>query len=136
MSRRTKFTIDDLKIEQAALKGFYYLATPYSKWSHGIDDANHVAQLLTGKLIFQGVGVYSPIAHTHGIAIASQLDPYDHSLWMPADKFIADAAKGLLVADLSGWKESKGVAIEIEWFKKTTRPCHLLNVVDLSYRNL
>jgi hypothetical protein len=117
-------------------KGFYYLATPYSKWVHGLHDANLVAQRLAGALIKAKIPVYSPIAHTHGIAIAANMNPMDHKIWMPADKPIFDAAYGLLIADLKGWRDSKGVAIEIEWAKEQLKPIWVLNPVTLDLKPL
>lgn len=101
---------------------FYYLASPYSKHSRGIHEA-HVAVCQQAALLIQaGVSVYSPIAHTHSVALWGGLDPYDHDVWLPADKPIADAAGGLIVLKMEGWSRSLGIAEEIEWFAERGLP--------------
>jgi Domain of unknown function (DUF1937) len=113
--------------------GYWYLATPYSKWLAGIVDANAVAQKLAARLILERVPVYSPIAHTHGIALAGALDPFDHDIFMPADKPLFDASFGLLIADLPGWRESKGVQMEVGWARAGRKPMLLLNTITLDF---
>jgi hypothetical protein len=117
-------------------RGYYYLATPYSKWVHGLDDANTVAQKLAARLLLLRLPIYCPIAHTHGIAMHTkdEVDARDHGFWMAADKPLFDAACGLLIADLPGWKESKGVQMEIEWCKEQKKPYWLLNPKTLDIR--
>lgn len=126
------YPIDQLVRDQ----GYWYLATPYSKWAHGLEDANTVAQQLTGRLIAAKVPVYSPIAHTHGIALASSMDPLSHDIWMPADQPLFNAAYGLLVADLPGWKTSKGVDMEIEWARQMHKPIWVIDPETLAIRQL
>lgn len=115
--------------------GYWYVATPYSKWTHGLDDANTVAQILAAHLLMTRLPVYAPIAHTHGIAkYVDEIDPRDHSFWMAADKPLFDAACGLLIADLPGWRDSKGVQMEIAWCKEQKKPFWLLDPKSLEIR--
>lgn len=121
--------------------GYWYLATPYSKWVHGLDDANIVAQLLAARIMYEKVDVYTPIGHTHGIskqmiAMNMKIDPRDHSFWMKRDKPLFDAAGGLLVADLPGWKTSTGVTVEIDWCRAQKKPVFLLNPKTLTIKKL
>jgi hypothetical protein len=128
-----------MNLEQAipVIQGYYYLATPYSKWPLGLEDANSVAQQLAAALLSIGVKVYSPIAHTHGIAAyVTGVDKRDHDFWLAADKPLLDAAGGLLIADLRGWRDSKGVTLEIQWAKEQKKPYWLLNPVTLAVRPL
>lgn len=46
-----------------------YLATPYSKFEGGLEAAFRAAAEVAAKLVRQGESVYSPICHTHPIAI-------------------------------------------------------------------
>ena len=80
--------------------GFWYLATPYSKWAAGIDDAALMAARIAGSLARYRVAVFSPIAHSHAVAMASGIDPRDHTIWIPLDDPFMDAARGLIVADV------------------------------------
>ena len=128
-----------MNLEQAipVIQGYWYLATPYSKWLWGLEEANTEAQKLAAALLSIGVKVYSPIAHTHGIAAyVTGVDKRDHDFWLAADKPLLDAAGGLLIADLRGWQDSKGVTLEIQWAKEQKKPYWLLNPETLAVRPL
>jgi hypothetical protein len=105
---------------------YFYLATPYSKYPAGIECAFIEACKQTALLIEAGIPVYSPIAHTHPIAIHSGLDPLDHSIWLPADKPMMDAAKALIVCKMEGWESSYGISVEIEEFHKAGKPVYMM----------
>jgi hypothetical protein len=94
-----------------------YLATPYSKYHRGIEKAFEAAARLTARLLKTGLRVYSPIAHTHPIAVHGKIDPLDHAIWMPFDEAMMHACDELIVARMRGWEMSKGVAHEIEFFR-------------------
>ena len=114
----------------------FYLATPYSKYPTGIEQAFIDACKLAGRLLVEGWKVYSPIAHTHPIAMYANLDPLDHKIWLPFDEAIMKAADGMMVAMMEGWAESKGVAHEIEFFKKAGKPIIYLDPVTLAFGNI
>ena len=101
---------------------FWYLATPYSKYPAGIMAAFSEASKQASLLVSEGVRVYCPIAHTHPIAIAGEIDPLDHDVWMPADAPFMEAAHGLIVCKLESWNESKGIKVEIEFFENERKP--------------
>lgn len=101
---------------------FYYLATPYSRYPGGIEEAFREACKQTALLIQAGIPVFSPIAMTHSVAIVAGLDPLDHSIWMPADKPMMEAAKGLIICKMEGWEESKGVKEEQDFFLSLRKP--------------
>ena len=104
-----------------------YLATPYSKWVPGLEDAFVQAAILAARLLTTGLKVYSPIAHTHPLAIYGNLDPLDHSIWLPFDEAMMHASDVLLVAHMDGWRESQGVAHEIDFFDREGKPIFDLN---------
>jgi hypothetical protein len=105
---------------------YFYLASPYSKYHAGIEVAFGIVCQNAALLVQAGIPVYSPIAHTHPIAIHGDIDPLDHSIWLPADKPFMDAACGLIVCQMAGWKDSYGVSFEIEAFKKAFKPIHMM----------
>ena len=106
-----------------------YVATPYSKYKDGdIHGAFMQASSITADLLRQGVKCYSPIAHTHPIAIYGGINPLDHSIWLPFDQAIMDAASSLCVAMMEGWRESYGVGEEIKIFKAANKPIYYLDV--------
>jgi Domain of unknown function (DUF1937) len=100
----------------------WYLATPYSKFEWGIEAAAAKAARVTGALMREGWNVYSPIVHSHYIAMLCGLDPLDHDFWMETDKAFMQRCDGLIVAMMQGWTKSKGVRMEIDAFKKAGKP--------------
>lgn len=83
--------------------------------------------MAAGHLIAQGIPAYSPIAHTHPIAVECGIDPLDHEIWLPADRPMMDAACGLVVVKMDGWQESKGVNYEITRFLEQGKPVHYMD---------
>jgi uncharacterized protein (UPF0335 family) len=73
---------------------FLYIATPYSKFAAGTEEAFKMACRVAGSLIDSGVAVFSPIAHSHPIAEHAQLDPLSHKIWLPAAEPMMHAAVG------------------------------------------
>lgn len=100
----------------------WYLATPYSKYPKGIEAAFLVACQQTALLIRAGIPVYSPIAHTHPVAVNGDIDPLDHTIWLPADAPMMRAATGLIVCKMESWESSYGIGVEIAEFKKAGKP--------------
>jgi hypothetical protein len=102
--------------------GFWYLATPYSKYPLGIEQAFIDACKETALLLRAGVPIFSPIAYTHPIAIHGEINPLDHEVWLPADKPMMDAACGLIVCQMDTWDQSYGIGVEIQTFKVAKKP--------------
>ncbi len=133
MAVDTLISIDELAALFPADRGFVYLATPYKKWAHGEDHACFVASDLAGRLVLKGLCIFSPVAHFHVIAKTVMIDPHD-ALWFKLDKPFADAAQALLIADLQGWRDSRGIEREYAWFNFTPR--YLINPETLESRPL
>lgn len=102
--------------------GFWYLATPYTKYPHGFDAAAKEAARIAGGLLKQDIVVYSPIVHSHHVATAADIPLTGHEFWMKADAPMVAAAQGLIVAKMEGWRDSAGVEHEIQEFLKSRRP--------------
>jgi hypothetical protein len=90
-----------------------YLATPYSHPDPEVREKRFkAAAYIAGVLMTRGNIVFSPISHTHPIAMECNL-PTDFAFWDKFDReFIAYSEK-VLVVKLDGWDESKGIAGEI-----------------------
>jgi Domain of unknown function (DUF1937) len=101
---------------------FWYLATPYSKWPTGLEDAFRFAVRQRGLLLRAGVPCFSPIVHSHPVAVQCDFDPLDHSIWLPSEEPILRAAHGLIVVMADGWRESYGVGEEIKAFDRDGKP--------------
>lgn len=120
-----------MSAERLADQALVYLATPYTKYYAGIDAAFKDASALAAKLLKEGVKVYSPIAHTHPIAIYGGIDPKDHEIWLPFDEAMMRACSCLLVAQMEGWRQSRGVLHEIKFFAEAGKPVFYLDRVLL-----
>lgn len=107
---------------------FYYLATPYSKYEGGISQAFIHACQVAAALVKADYRVYSPIAHTHPIALYGRIDPLDHKIWLPFDESMMKACSACAVALLPGWRESYGVRHEMEAFALAGKPVHHLDI--------
>jgi hypothetical protein len=101
---------------------YYYLASPYSKYPLGIEKAwQHICEQ-AALLIEAGVPIYSPIAHTHPIAVYGKIDPYAHDIWLPADLPLMQQASGMIVCMMETWDKSYGISEEIKEFTKLGKP--------------
>lgn len=126
-----KLYLKDREIEPWELHGpgYWYVATPYSRYPDGTEAAFEEACRVAGWLIANRVHVYAPITATHPIAINALLDPFDHDLWLPADEPMMDAARGLIVVEMKGWEESYGMKVEQARFITVGKPIiHLRGV--------
>ncbi len=99
-----------------------YVATVYSKWPEGVDDAFVQACRVTAALMKSGVRCFSPIAHSHPVALHGGIDELDHDFWMDVDRPFMEAASGLIVVRMPGWRESVGVLAEIDYFTRAGKP--------------
>lgn len=104
--------------------GYWYLAIPYSKYPKGIEESFKLASKIAAEFLRLGHCVYSPISHTHSIAVYGGFDCYDHEIWLPFDEQLMKMAKGIIVIQAEGWDESKGVLHELEYFFKAGKVIH------------
>lgn len=103
---------------------FLYLASPYSKYHLGLEEANKMASKYAGEFIKLKFPVFCPIAHSHSISVHGDVSAKDHSVWMPLDFAFCDTAFALVVTMEPGWKESYGVQEEIKFFQKRGKPIY------------
>ena len=100
----------------------WYLATPYSKYPGGIAGAYELACKQSALLISHGVHVFSPIAHSHGIATHGDLDALSHDLWLKMDRTYMDLCVGCIFLLADSWEKSYGMEQERLYFKKVNKP--------------
>ena len=101
-------------LESSAQSRMIYLASPYSHPDSAIKEDRFVqACKAAGNLIAKGYIVYSPIAHTHPIAVHCNL-PTSWDYWAKVDRIMIAMCDTLVVLQLPGWQESRGVIAEIE----------------------
>lgn len=103
--------------------GYIYLAAPYST---GLIETSltlryaamarrqKLINMAAAQLISDGHVVYSPISH--GCAIEPHIRTnMTHDDWLTQCRPLLMTARELRVLTLPGWRESRGVAREIEW---------------------
>jgi hypothetical protein len=113
--------------------GLIYLATPYSKYPTGIEMAFRDASKIAARMMMAGAKVYSPIVHTHPMAIYGNVDPLDHSIWLPFDEAIMSVSDTLVIAMMPLWEGSFGIAHEAKIFRAAGKPVFYLNPETLEF---
>lgn len=93
---------------------YIYLASPYSHPDEAVRQRRFEEVCrAAGWLMLTGNVVFSPIAHTHPIALMYEL-PKDWSFWKRQDVGMLRHARSLMVLTLDGWLESKGLQEELK----------------------
>ena len=93
-----------------------YLAVPYSHADPHIRDKRWMAaNMAAAKLMSQGLYIFSPISHTHPIAVVSGGTlPIGWEFWEGFDRQYLNVCKKVIVLRIPGWDTSKGVTAEIK----------------------
>lgn len=114
-----------------------YFATPYTKYWAGEQAAFEDAASLAGEIVKLGIKIYSPICHTHPIAVHGGIDTRDHEIWLPFDEALMNACDALLIGKLEGWQESYGISYENDYFLDAGKPVfHLCpNELTIDYEH-
>lgn len=95
------------------MKTIVYLATPYSHPDPAVREARFkMVNAVAAMMMRNGHHVYSPISHTHPIALAGDL-PKGWEYWREYDRAFLEASRKMVVLMQDGWRESIGVAGEI-----------------------
>lgn len=113
-------------------KPLHYLATPYSRHPGGLKVAYMDAVVINNRLSAKGMRVYAPIVHSHLVAKLTGVDPLDHEFWMACCEPWMRRCDVLLVAMMTGWRESKGIGLEIAAFGNADKPVRYLDCETLS----
>jgi nucleoside 2-deoxyribosyltransferase len=111
--RRIKIMITGKKI---------YLACPYTHpdpivMQQRFEQVNKVA----ARLMSEGYIVFSPISHSHPIALAGELTQ-DLDFWMAQNRAFIEWCDELYVAMIPGYRESKGVWRELQIAAELGKP--------------
>lgn len=110
------------------MKGIVYLAIPYS---HPDKQVRHrrfeIVNKVAADLMRQGEIVFSPISHSHVIAVENDL-PTDWDYWKKSCMEFVTRSDKVVVVCVDGWKESTGVQAEIKIAKQNNIPIEYINV--------
>jgi len=109
-----------------------YLASPYSDPNQDVRAQRFkMACWAAGMLIRQGVVVFSPISHSHPIAL--EMDhPTDWETWRAQDLAILGRCDHLFILKLEGWQDSVGVKAEIAEAGVLEIPMTYIDIPSLS----
>lgn len=119
----------DLGVAAARSSGppLIYLASPYTHedpWVMG--KRAEAATKAFARLLCDGLCAYSPIASCHAAAVEHGLDT-GWAFWKAYDQRLIDACDSVMVLTLPGWRESVGVAAEIEYARAKGKPVAFLD---------
>lgn len=103
---------------------FWYLASPFTRRAaprgyydeDAAADAAHDAAEWAATLELEGISAFSPIAQAVAMVSAmgeEPMDPLNADRWMEWCLPFLHAAHGVVVPDITGWRESDGVAEEV-----------------------
>ena len=121
---KTLWNLQTWKEDQRMTDEYWYLATPYTKYPGGRQQAFLDACSMASRALIAHVNVYFPIAHGHSVAEAAgnKLDAEDGAFWIRVVTPMMKNARGCLVGMLPGWEESWGIQEEIKFFRMMKKP--------------
>jgi hypothetical protein len=106
-----------------------YLASPYSHPDAFVRERRFQAACeVAARLMQDGHHVFSPIAHSHAIAV--QGIPTDWTYWKTFDSHMLAACGELAVLMLPGWRDSEGVQAEIDLAIELDLPIRFLDPIQ------
>lgn len=103
-----------------------YIATPYTHKSKAVMQARYEqVNAYTAHLMQQGIIVFSPISHTHQIAVAHGL-PVAYKFWQQHCETFIRASGAMHILAQDGWTCSVGVAEEMRLAKTKGIPIKII----------
>lgn len=104
-----------------------YLAAPYSHRMELIRQYRfEQINIKAAQLMIAGNIVFSPISHSHPIAVQCDL-PLHAEFWQVMNESFIDWADVVMVYCMAGWQWSKGIQNEIEYAKRTGKPVEYID---------
>lgn len=108
-----------------------YLAIPYSDPDPLIREMRfRMANARAAELMDQGVVVFSPISHSHTMAVAHGL-PLSFSYWAPSARVFLEVSREIEVIRADGWEKSVGVQGEMAIMRNLERPIRFFDPSEL-----
>lgn len=121
-------------ITDANADDLIYLASPYSHVEPSIRHQRFLDVVaVAAQMMNDGVFVYSPIAHTHPMAVSHKM-PLGWEFWARYDEAMIRRCNALWVLMLDGWRKSVGVNAEMEIARRMRIPIHFISFADGKYQ--
>lgn len=120
-----------MSVEHLRQYRLVYLASAYTRQPDQ-EAAFRTACAAAAGLMRAGVKVFSPIAHSHPIAIHGALDALDGAFWAEQDRPIQSACDALVILKMPGWDKSSGIMAEIAHAALTDQPTYGLDPETMS----
>lgn len=103
-----------------------YLASPYTKYPAGLDEAAKEIGRIAANLLLAGVHAYSPIAYGHELS-RHGVDPLDVNIWHGFNDTQLEKSDAIVIARMVGWQTSDGVAREMKFAEDRRRPLYFIH---------
>ena len=100
----------------------WYLATVYTSHPGGMEVGYKEACEQAHLLLSNGIPVFCPISHGHGIQNAGTTLPHTYDVWLNLDDYFLDMCEGVIVCQMPGIEKSKGVAYEVGFARALGKP--------------
>jgi Domain of unknown function (DUF1937) len=99
-----------------------YIASPYTSKDPTIMTYRYMkVREFTAEGLKEGFILYSPIVHCHPMAEAHNM-PRDFQFWSDYNIQMISASKEVIILQLPGWEESRGIVEEISYCKSAEIP--------------
>lgn len=108
-------------------QGYFYLASPYSKWEDKEDACNRVSEVWA-KLHNEGLCCISPIAGSHQATKFGAEGKWEDWKRLDTALIVNPMCLGIIVAKFDGWEESVGVQEEIIIARNNKKPVFYMEV--------
>jgi hypothetical protein len=102
-------------------RGLIYVGSPYTLYRDGRHLAYIRVCLITKRMRAAGLHVLSPIECSHPIADRTGIDPLS-PLWMKINRLYMEEASVFVIAKMTGWSASRGIAEEYAFFAIARKP--------------
>lgn len=106
-----------------------YLAIPYTHPDAKVREARfELVNKIASKLMQQGRFIFSPISHSHPIALHGLPKGWDY--WEKYDHVFLTLSDKLIIIMAEGWEDSVGIKKEMELMKQMNKPIEFIRPED------
>ncbi len=111
------------------MSGYVYLSSPYTHPDPAVRESRFKAACkAAAKLMVEGHAVFAPISHSHPIDLEFDV-PKSGAFWKAQDIPLLRHASRMVVLQIPGWAESRGIAWELEMARSLNIPIEFMEAV-------